>query len=87
MTNVPDKTTERVKQFDACVAELSEETQEFIADFVKLVSKKIAKGAGIDSAKELIWQEFIFVDRLEQEEIRKEDMEIRRILTEALKSV
>ncbi len=59
----PDKMNIRADQFDQCVAELSPEAQEAIAQFVKNLYSGFNQ-MGEMGAKELIWQALLMEDKV-----------------------
>lgn len=56
-----DKTNERAKIFDECLAELSPSAQREIEGLLEYVASQLAAGGGIKSAKELILQTIRFL--------------------------
>ena len=56
-------TTVQANKFDQCVSELSPEAQDWFAEKVDYISNRLGKGAGIKSAKSLLFQLMFYAEQ------------------------
>ena len=63
MENDIELTTVQADRFDECVSELSQDAQNYFAEQVTQVSQALGRGAGIKSAKALMFQLMFFTER------------------------